>query len=242
MAKDTKGLLSKRLSRAIMEFDLIKPDDRVLIALSGGKDSLVMTWLLNRMSASFPVPFTVHALHVKSEVHPPALAPSLEKLMKQWEVPHTILERELLSSLRPGQELNCFICARKRREALLKFAKEGGYSSIALGHHMDDILQTLVMNLSWQGELAAMPPKLQYEDDLAMIRPLSLIQEHHIKRFVEESEWEIPAKHCPYEGESRRKWAAGIVEEMSEGKDSLKYNMFNSLRNIKKDLLPPPIP
>ncbi|MBF9017352.1 MULTISPECIES: tRNA 2-thiocytidine biosynthesis TtcA family protein [unclassified Oceanispirochaeta] len=239
MAKNSKGLLSKRLSRAVMEYNLIQKDDRVLVALSGGKDSLVLTWLLHRMSRSFPVPFSVHALHVRSEVHPRELAPALETLMKNWEVPHTILDSELKSFLRPGQELNCFICARKRRESLLKYAQENNFQSIALGHHMDDILQTLIMNMSWKGELAAMPPRLEYKKDLSIIRPLSLVQEHYIRDFAREMEWTIPAKNCPYEGKSRRKEAAAVIEKMCEGKDSLKYNMFNSLRNIKEDLLPP---
>lgn len=222
-----------------MEYNLIREGDRVLIALSGGKDSLALTWLLHRMSHSFPVSFTVHAVHISSEVHPPELAPALDKMMEDWNVPHTILDRKLQSALRPGQEPNCFICARKRREALLKFASEGGFHSIALGHHMDDILQTLIMNMSWQGELAAMPPRLEYEKDLLLIRPLCLVQEHHIEALVKDMEWHIPAKHCPYEGESRRKEAAALVEQITSGRDSLKYNMYNSLRNIKRDLLPP---
>lgn len=224
-----------------MEYNLIQKDDRVLVALSGGKDSLVLTWLLHRMSRSFLVPFSVHALHVKSEVHPPELALTLKKLMEEWEVPYTILDRELKSALRPGQELNCFICSRKRRESLLRYAQDNKFQSIALGHHMDDILQTLIMNMSLKSELAAMPPRLEYKSDLSIIRPLCLIQEHHIQDFAREMEWVIPAKNCPYEGESRRKEAAVLIEQICEGRDSLKYNMFNSLRNIKVDLLPPPL-
>ena len=103
---------------------------------------------------------------------------------------------------------------------------------------MDDLLQTLIMNMTWQGELAAMPPRLEYTPRLKMIRPLCLIQEHHIKEFVTEMDWVIPAKYCPYEGKTRRKEAASIVEAMSEGKDSLKHNIYKSLANIKPDLLP----
>jgi tRNA 2-thiocytidine biosynthesis protein TtcA len=238
MSKSKKGLLSKRVTRAIMEYELINKNDRVLIALSGGKDSLLLCWLLSRMSRSFPIPFTVHALHVSSEVHPPPLAPALTSLMEEWGIPYTILTRELKSHLRHGQDFNCFLCARKRREALLTFAQENQYETIALGHHMDDLLQTLLMNMTWQGELAAMPPRLDYTVKLKMIRPLCLIQEHHIKDFVCEMEWKIPAKHCPYEGQTRRKEAAALVEMMSQGKDSLKYNIYTSLGNIKTDLLP----
>ncbi len=222
-----------------MEYGLIKANDRVLLALSGGKDSLALSWLLARMSRSFPVPFTVHALHVRSEVHPQTLAPSLEALMDSWSIPCTILDSPLRESLREGQDFNCFLCARKRRETLLKYAQENDFSAIALGHHMDDLLQTLIMNMTYQGELAAMPPLLQYTPGLRMIRPLCLVQEHHISRFVGEMEWEIPAKNCPYEGESRRKEAAEVIEKMSSGRDSIKYNIYRSLSRIKSDLLPP---
>jgi len=242
MAKKSKSLLSKRISRAVTEYRMIEPDEKVLVALSGGKDSLALCWLLNRMSRSFPIPFTVHALHVRSEVHPPDLGSALDTLMDNWEIPHTILDSSIKDSLREGQDFNCFLCARKRRETLLKFALENDYTAIALGHHMDDLLQTLIMNMTWQGELAAMPPCLQYTDRLKMIRPLCLVQEHHISRFTGEMEWQIPAKNCPYEGVSRRKEAAEVIEKMSSGRDSLKYNLYRSLSNIKKDLLPPGAP
>ncbi len=241
MAKDAKGLISKRLTRAVMEFDLLTPGDKVLVALSGGKDSLALTYLLHRMSRSYPIPFQVEAVHVRSEVHPENLAPALKSLMEGWGVPFTILETSLKDFLKPGQELNCFICSRKRRETLLTYAGEKAFTAIALGHHMDDLLQTLLMNMNWKGELAAMPPKLEYRENLRMIRPLCLVQERHITKLVQEMEWKIPAKHCPYERESRRKEAAQMVETLTGGKDSLKYNLFCSLRNIRGELLPPPL-
>jgi tRNA(Ile)-lysidine synthase TilS/MesJ len=242
MSKSKKGLLSKRISRAIMEYGLIEKNDKVLIALSGGKDSLALCWLLNRMSRSFPIPFSVHALHVRSEVHPPELGATVSSLMNEWEIPHTILSSEIKNKLRPGQDFNCFLCSRSRRETLLNFAREHDFRVLALGHHMDDLLQTLIMNMTWQGELAAMPPRLDYTSELKMIRPLCLLQEHHIQSFVNEMNWNIPAKHCPYEGETRRKEAALVLELMSGGKDSLKYNMYRSLSHIRTDLLPKSTP
>jgi len=239
MSKNTKTLLSRRISRAITEYGLIERDEKVLIALSGGKDSLTLCWLLSRMSRSFPIPFSVHALHVRSEVHPPSLGSSLEGLMNQWNIPHTILDSSIKGSLREDQNFNCFVCSRKRRETLLKFALDKGYTAIALGHHMDDLLQTLIMNMAYQGELAAMPPRLHYPSHLKMIRPLCLVQEHHISRFVKEMEWLVPAKNCPYEGKSRRMEAEKVIDKMSSGRDSIKYNIYKSLSRINMALLPP---
>lgn len=239
MAKSRRGLLSKRLSRAVMEYDLISPGDRILLALSGGKDSLALAWFLGRMAGSYPVPFTVQALHVRSEVHPTTLAPALETMMAHWGVPLIVLDQPIRDSLKPGEDPNCFICARKRREALLCYAKEEGYQAVALGHHMDDILCTLLMNMVWKGETAAMPPLLDYGEGLKIIRPLSLIQEHLIEEFIQEMGWRIPAKRCPYQGEdSRRIEAARQLKELTAGKDSLKYNMYRALSNINGDLLP----
>ena len=239
MAKSRRSLLSKRLSRALMEYDLISPDDRVLLALSGGKDSLALAWFLARMAGSYPVPFTVHALHVRSEVHPPTLATALETMMAEWKIPLTVLDQPIGPFLKEGEEPNCFICARKRREALLGYAKEEGYQAIALGHHMDDILCTLLMNMVWKGETAAMPPLLDYGEGLKIIRPFCLIQEHLIEEFIKEMEWTIPAKHCPWQGEdSRRTEAARQLAELTYDKDALKYNLYKALSNFNRDLLP----
>ena len=239
MAKSRRGLLSKRLSRALMEYNLISPGDRVLLALSGGKDSLALAWFLGRMAGSFPVPFSIHALHVRSEVHPPGLAAALETMMAEWGIPLTVLDQPIRDSLKPGENPNCFICARKRREALLRYASDEGFQAIALGHHMDDILCTLLMNMVWNGETAAMPPRLEYGEGLKMIRPLCLIQEHLIEEFIKEMEWTIPAKHCPWQGEdSRRVEAARHLRELTAGRDSLKHNMFKAMSHINRDLLP----
>ncbi len=239
MAKSRQGLLSKRLSRALMEYTMISPGDRILMALSGGKDSLALAWFLGRMAGSFPIPFSVHALHVRSEVHPPALAPALEIMMAEWKIPLTVLDQPIRSSLRQGEDPNCFICARKRREALLRYAGEEHYQAVALGHHMDDILCTLLMNMIWKGETAAMPPLLDYGKGLKMIRPLCLIQEHLIEEFIKEKEWKIPARHCPWQGDdSRREIAARQLQELTAGKDSLKYNMYRAMSNINRELLP----
>ncbi len=238
-AAKTKALLSRRISRAILEYKLIEKDDRLLMAISGGKDSLTLAWFLSRMAPSFLLPFQIKAVHVRSSIQPVDISDSLKKLCLDWGLPLTILEDNVSQSLQPNQAPSCFLCARSRRKNLLHHAQQEGFNTLVLGHHMDDCLQTLFMNMLWHSETAALPPRLNHGPGLKIIRPLCLIQEHHIQDFADWKGWDIPPGDCPFQGDSRRRKAAEQLQFLTKGNDGAKYRLYKALSSIKPELLPP---
>ncbi len=230
----------KRISRALMEYSLIESGDRILIALSGGKDSLALAWNLARKSRGYPLSFHVEALHLETGFADPDQPSVLSDLLAEWGMTLNVLSHPAAAGAEAGSPPNCFGCARDRRRILLEYAADKGFNKIALGHHMDDSLTTLLMNMSWNGEMAAMPPILKgKEGNPAIIRPLILLQEKVLTRLALESEWPVESCRCPWAGESRRVEAARWLELITGGVPKRKLNLWNSLVNRKPDLLPP---
>jgi tRNA 2-thiocytidine biosynthesis protein TtcA len=235
-------LTDKRITRAIMEYDLIDEGDRILVALSGGKDSLALAWNLSRKARGFPVSFEAEALHLVTAFAPAGQPRVLSDLLTSWDMKLTLMEQPTESAAFSGNPPTCFGCARDRRRLLLTHAAEEGFTKVALGHHMDDSLITLLMNMSWNGELAAMPPKLSGREPgaPAIIRPLILLQENVVARMVKDSGWPVEPCGCPWAGDSRRIEAAAWLEMITDGSPERKLNLWKSLTSQKTDLLPQP--
>ena len=230
----------KRVTRAIMEYGLLDDGDRVLLALSGGKDSLALAWNLARKVRGFPVRFEIEALHLATGFSDPEQPGRLKKLLAEWGMNLHILEHPVAGEAAEGRMPSCYGCARERRRILLQFAAENAFGKIALGHHMDDSLITLLMNMSWNAELAAMPPRIVGTGGApGIIRPLILLQEPVIARLAAESRWPLDTCICPWAGDSRRREAAAVLDRLTGGSSRRKWNLWKSLSNIKVDLLPP---
>lgn len=232
--------IDKRITRAIMEYGLLNAGDRVLLALSGGKDSLALAWNLAWKSKGFPTPFEVEAIHLVTGFTQAEQPDRLIGLLDSWGMKMTVLDHPAAQAAAEGRHPSCFSCARDRRRILLEYAVAHGFSKIALGHHMDDSLITLLMNMSWNGELAAMPPLLKGRsaDCPMIIRPLILLQETVISRVAGELEWPVESCSCPWAGDSRRKEAASVLESLTGGSAKRKLNLWKSLSHQNPDLLP----
>ena len=141
---------------------------------------------------------------MRSEVHPPDLAPALRDLMEAWEIPLTIVDQPIRKLSAPRRRAQLFsLFPQKTGSPPPAMPRKRDTNAVALGHHMDDILQTLLMNMVWQGETAAMPPLLDYGDGLKIIRPLCLIQEHHIETFVARDGLDRPGQTLPLPGRNK---------------------------------------
>ncbi len=232
--------VDKRITRAIMEYGLIDSGDRVLIALSGGKDSLALAWNLARKARGFPVPFSVEALHLVTGFADPHQPERLKELLAGWGLNLQIIRHPAAEEAEAGRPPSCFGCARDRRRILLETAANRGFNKIALGHHIDDSLITLLMNMSWKGELGAMPPMLPSADGApSIIRPLILLQESAVLRLVNEAGWPVERCECPWAGDSRRTEFAALLKELTGGSSRRMLNLWKSLSNIRGDFLPP---
>lgn len=240
--------LTKRFHKACADYGLIADGDHILIGLSGGKDSLLLTELLGRRAQIYVPRFRVTALHVRvKERDYHSDLSYLQRFCDEAKVP--LLVRDVSIPDTPPQKENgktreidnpCFLCSWFRRKELFNTAQEIGCNKIAFGHHRDDIAQTLLMNLIFQGAYATMPPILQMDKmQLQLIRPLCLIDEADIITYAAMRNYQKQTKLCPFEHVSSREKVKGLLEEIKALNPEALDSIYGALTNIKTDYLPP---
>lgn len=240
--------LTKRFHKACADYGLIADGDHILIGLSGGKDSLLLTELLGRRAQIYVPRFRVTALHVRvKERDYHSDLSYLQRFCDEAKVP--LLVRDVSIPDTPPQKENgktreidnpCFLCSWFRRKELFNTAQEIGCNKIAFGHHRDDIAQTLLMNLIFQGAYATMPPILQMDKmPLQLIRPLCLIDEADIITYATMRNYQKQTKLCPFEHVSSREKVKGLLEEIKALNPEALDSIYGALTNIKTDYLPP---
>jgi tRNA(Ile)-lysidine synthase TilS/MesJ len=245
-----RAKLTKRFHKACADYGLIADGDHILIGLSGGKDSLLLTELLGRRAKIYKPRFAVTALHVRVKERDYQTDLSyLENFCREAGVKlivrDTMINDEMsaTASLNDGmmkKETNpCFLCSWYRRKALFNAAQEMGCNKIAFGHHRDDVVETLLMNLIYQGAFATMPPVLQMEKmPLQLIRPLCLIDEADIRRYAEMRSYQKQPKLCPFEHVSSREKVKGLLEQIKALNPEAVDSISAAMSNIKFDYLP----
>ena len=198
-------IVRKLSARAILKHELIAEGDKILIAASGGKDSSVMAWALSSLKKSLRINYELAALHISTDFCSCCKKSVLEEKLKTWNIPFTDLFVPVIGRLKPGRKMNCYWCSTQRRTELLKYAIENGYNKIALGHHLDDIIETYFMNLCAKGIQSAMPIKLVYRKyPVTLIRPLAFLEEREVIACAEEQGILKTSCTCPYGAQSKR--------------------------------------
>ena len=198
-------IIRKLCAKAILEQKLIANGDRILIAASGGKDSSVMAWALSSLKKSLKINYELAALHISTDFCACCKKSELAKILENWDISFNDLPVPVISRLKPGKKMNCYWCSTQRRTELLKYAVENSFNKIALGHHLDDIIETFFMNLCSKGELSAMPIKLVYRKfPVTLIRPLAYLEETQIINCAAEQDILKAACTCPYGAYSKR--------------------------------------
>ncbi|MCX7656603.1 MAG: tRNA 2-thiocytidine biosynthesis TtcA family protein [Treponemataceae bacterium] len=234
--------IEKLIAKAILDYQMIQGGDRILIGASGGKDSTTLAWSLSRRRKWQRPPFEVAALRVATDVPggqlPAEAVRYIENLYEEWGIPLVTVEIPVMALVKPGQTMNCYWCSTLRRTELLKYALGYGFNKIALGHHLDDILTTLLMNMTKKGELGTMPPRLHYEKyPIEIIRPLALVTEEQIRSFATEMGWAKYTCSCAWGGDKERKDYQRRLEVLTGGNREAKYLMLRSLSRIKEGYL-----
>jgi tRNA(Ile)-lysidine synthase TilS/MesJ len=232
--------LWKQFNKALGQFQLIDEDDRILVGLSGGKDSLCLLEFLARRSQIHVPHFTVEALHVRMEnIQYETDTTYLQSFSDRLGVPLHVITTSFTTtpdgSPSGSKKPACFLCSWQRRKQLFNLAQELGCTKIALGHHQDDIIHTALMNLTFQGHLSTMPVKLRMRKmPLTIIRPLCLCQEADIRTYSEQQGYEKQLKQCPYEKATNRTTAQDLFAHMEALNPEARYSIWRALESDGK--------
>lgn len=231
-----KAQLRGLAGKAIADFDMIAPGDRIMVCLSGGKDSYTLLDLLLSLRRSSPVPFELLAVNLdqKQPGFPPDTLPAHARALG---VPFHQIDQDTYSVVKrviPEGRTMCGLCSRLRRGALYRFASENGVDKIALGHHRDDIVETLFLNLFFAGRLKTMPPKLLSEDGRhVVIRPLAYIPEALIARYAAALAFPlIPCTLCGSQPNSQRLAVKAMLAQWQRQFPGRIETIFSSLRHV----------
>ncbi len=241
---DLQGLpkLEERIRRkvgvCVSEYDLIQEGDRILVGLSGGKDSWALLDVLISLRRRAPVKFEVHGITIDPGF--PGYNPDrIAEVCERMGIPHHILGAPIDTMVRKKPEITpCAMCSRLRRGVIYSFARKNGYTKIALGHHLDDLIETLLMNQFFEGRLSTMPLKLVSDDGTnTVIRPLGTCEEDDLRRFAWLKGYPIVPCGCPLCGasalESRRAQIKLLVAELRQSIPDLKFCILRAMKNVK---------
>lgn len=237
--------LQKRLRRltgqAIADYNMIQDGDKVMVCLSGGKDSYTMLEMLLSLQLSAPVKFEVVAVNLDQK-QPGFPEDVLPKYLTERGVPFYILEKDtysIVQKLTPEGQTFCAVCSRLRRGSLYGFAEEIGATKVALGHHRDDIMATLFLNMFHGGRLKAMPPKLLSDNGRnVLIRPLAYCRERDIAEFARLKEFPIiPCNLCGSQENLQRAMINNMLREWDEKYPKRLDSIFTATQNVSPSQL-----
>jgi tRNA 2-thiocytidine biosynthesis protein TtcA len=231
-------IVRKLCVKAILERGLINEGDRILIAASGGKDSTVMAWALASLRPALKKKYDLEALHISSDFCSCCKKSLLAARMAEWGIPFNDRFVPIIGRLKEGRTMNCYWCSTQRRTELLSYAMEHGFNKIALGHHLDDIIETFFMNLCAKGELSAMPIRLAYRKyPVELIRPLAYLEEQQIIACAGEQNILKAACTCPFGVHSKRRDMRNKIAAFTGGSGAVKRRVLRALSAGGSDLL-----
>jgi tRNA 2-thiocytidine biosynthesis protein TtcA len=237
---DAVQRLEKRILRAtaqaILDFSMVEEGDRIMVAVSGGKDSYTLLHVLMRLRERAPIDFDLVAVNL-DQGQPGYPAHVVEDHFKAVGVPYRMIVRDTYSVVRrlvPEGKTTCSVCSRLRRGVLYGAAIEMGCTKIALGHHRDDLVETLLLSALYSGALKSMPPKLRAKDGKnVVVRPLCYAPEEDIAAFAAEMRFPIvPCDLCGSQPNLRRRRVKGLLAELSAEHPAVKGNLLHALAHV----------
>jgi tRNA 2-thiocytidine biosynthesis protein TtcA len=231
---------SKKVGKAVWDYRMLREGDKVLVAVSGGKDSLSLVKIMKDRMKFVPINYDVVACFVDMGfkwVNKDILI----RYFEEESIPYVISSPP--QSWKGDEEpFGCFWCSWNRRKALFDTAHDLRCTKIAFAHHMDDIIETMLLNLFFQGEIGTMQPfQDMFEGELAIIRPLAYVEEKDLLKLSQVMNLPVIASECPHSKTSKRHLLKGMIAELKKHNRNVKKNIFRSLQRIREEyLLSPP--
>jgi tRNA 2-thiocytidine biosynthesis protein TtcA len=238
-AKEMKRLMGK----AIHQNRMIRDGDHILVAVSGGKDSLSLLWLLRDRIRRIPIDYRITAVHVD-----PGFGGDSAERLEDFFRGHGFEYRLIRTQIGPkahgpeNSENPCFLCSRMRRKMLFEMARDLGCNLLAFGHHKDDLIETLFVNVFYGASLSTMLPVQPFFDGaLTVIRPFYMVDESLVNRFVRDMNWPEIRLGCPTAGFSKREEIKEMLQGFYRSNRKIKGNIFHALQNVRPEYLLSPI-
>jgi len=227
--------------KAIADYNMIQAGDKVLVCLSGGKDSYTMLWILNLLRMRSNNKFDIFSFTL-DQSHPGWNDKKMRHWLETHKIPFEILTEDTYSIVKdkiPEGNTYCSLCSRLRRGIIYKYAKTHGFNKIALGHHRDDLICTLLMSVFYNGEIRSMPPKLLSDNkDHILIRPLAFCQEADIIKYAQAKEFPIiPCNLCGSQENLMRQRTKLLIQDLAKHNPKVPSNMLHALTSIKPSQL-----
>jgi len=228
--------LRHEVGRAIEDFGMIEEGDKIMVCLSGGADSYSMLEILQRLQKCAPISFELVVVNLDQK-QPGFPEHVLPEYLDQAQVKYHILEQDtysVVTDIVPEGKTMCGLCSRLRRGILYTFAKRNGFTKIALGHHRDDIIETLFLNMFYGGKLKSMPPKLLSDDgENIVIRPLAYCKEKDIKQYAEQREFPIiPCTLCGSQDNLQRQVIKEMLQDWDRNYPGRIETIFSSMQTV----------
>lgn len=229
----------RKTGKAIYDYGLIENGDKILVGVSGGKDSLALLEVLALRARDKKHNYCVVAAHIAVQ----NVAYEVdEEYVRQFceQLGVVFIHRTIEAGVHEGSDKPaCFVCSWNRRKALFEIAREEGCNKLALGHHRDDAVESLLMSMMFNGTIASMPPKLtMFDGTFTLIRPLIYQSNEATARYALYRNFRKQKKQCPYERATHRDAVARIIQEMESLSPHVKNNLFAAMSNIQKEYLP----
>ncbi|NLI80720.1 MAG: tRNA 2-thiocytidine(32) synthetase TtcA [Deltaproteobacteria bacterium] len=231
------------LGKAIHRYRLIEDGDRIAVGVSGGKDSLLLLWLLRERLERIPIRYELTAVHVDPGFDSES-PEKLEVFLKREGFPHVIVRTDhgLVAHSAENRENPCFLCARLRRTTLFQKARELGCPKIALGHNQDDLIETFFINICYGAQVATIVPRQPFfQGAMHIIRPLALLPSRLVKRACEKLALPAIPNPCPSAARNKRSEIRALLASLYEKNPKVRGNIFHAMSHINLEYLPPPL-
>ena len=231
--------MNRDVGKAIHHYEMISDGDRILVGVSGGKDSLTLLSVLNERLSRIPITYKLFPVYIDPgfpDGFSDALCAYLSHIRFDLRVEKT--DYGIQAHSETNLENPCFLCARLRRKRIFEIADELDCTKIAFGHHKDDIIETFFLNLCYAGNISTMRPlQSVFKGKLSIIRPLAYVEEDKIKRFAKNKQFPEFINPCPYSDISKRKEIKEWLDLMYKSNKKIRGNIFRSLKNVNPDYL-----